>query len=34
METWLLVMDLSHSRVGDAVVLHAGHAVPSFWDCC
>lgn len=34
METWLPVMDLSHSRVVDAVVFHAGHSVSSFWDSC
>lgn len=34
METWLLVMDLSHSRVVDAVALHAEHPVSSFWDSC
>lgn len=34
METWLLVIDLSHGRVVDAVVLHAVHSVSSFWDSC
>lgn len=34
METWLLVMDLSHSRFVDAVVLHTVHSVSSFWDSC
>lgn len=34
METWLLVMGLSRSRVDEGVVLQAGHAVSSLWDSC
>jgi hypothetical protein len=34
METWSPVMDLSRSRVDDAVVLQAGHAVSRLWDSC
>lgn len=33
METWWLVMDLSHSRAVYAIPLKAGHAMASFWDC-